>query len=145
MPFYSNCPVNSRTNVEIQNLIMEEETKQKYSENQDFSDVAPTQSSNCDCGLGLNLAKVVVSLTDIHRLILHPQAWQECMIFSHKPRTFTHIVPAHMPLKTYWWYVDPPCSVWYCHAYAVCWKEEAHPLSSRWPGVQGNLGRGTPG
>lgn len=74
MPFYSNCPVNSSTNVEIQKLIMEEESKQKYSENQDISEVAPTQSSNCDCGLGLNLAKVVVSLTDIHPLILHPQA-----------------------------------------------------------------------
>lgn len=33
---------------------------------------APTQSSDSDSGLGLDLAKVVVSLTDVYCLIFHP-------------------------------------------------------------------------
>lgn len=32
----------------------------------------PTQSSDSDSGLGLDLAKVVLSLTDVYCLIFHP-------------------------------------------------------------------------
>lgn len=38
-----------------------------------FSNVARTQSSHNDSGLGLDLAEVIVRLTDIYCLILHPQ------------------------------------------------------------------------
>lgn len=33
---------------------------------------APTQSSDSNSGLGLDLAKVVLSLTNVHSLIFHP-------------------------------------------------------------------------
>lgn len=35
---------------------------------------APTQSGNSDSSLGLYFAKLVVSLTDIHCLVINPQA-----------------------------------------------------------------------
>lgn len=39
--------------------------------------VVPTQSSNSDSSLGLYFSKHVVSLADIHGLVVNPQAWKK--------------------------------------------------------------------
>lgn len=47
--------------------------------------------------------------------------------------------------ETYGWYVGPPCSEPHCPVCAACWREDVHPLSSRWSVDQGTLEQGTPG
>lgn len=107
---------------------------------------APTQSGNSDSSLGLYFAKMVVSLTDIHCLVINPQAWQR----EEREHTFRHLIyrldACICPLtRAYCWCVDLPCSVSHCHECGACWKGQVRPLSSRWPAVQGGLGRDTPG